>query len=280
MSDQSLKARWGDDLLDGGFGIIPYMLLDALPQLEIPAEVFLFIIHVFRFKRDERNPFPSLFTISRNMGKSLRSVQQYARFLEEKDYLRRNPRLGQASELDFSLLLEAVRKLHGMKFSSSPEDSGTQGVQDSASSVQESAHVRRRGKEVLEEEPVLQPPLDNGREKREATIQAQSPDDKDRKFLESLEYAEQIEAVVAVQEHWLVTTDLEPLPDRTAAYWVWGYPKGLWNYLERYGKGKAVELVIKAIDKAYEKYRRGGVKDIMGYLNAGIQGEKQYLIKG
>lgn len=271
MADHSLAARWGDDLLDAGFGTIPYAILDALPHLGITAEEFLFIIHVFRFKRDERNPYPSVETLARNMSKSTRTVQTYMSSLESSGYLKRIFRPNQSSELDFSGLLNAVRKLRGVKNPSPPETSCTPGVKDTSPAPMKNPSSRTKSskKELKEKKkkPVPKPPPTPA----EAAKQ-------EERFLDSLQSADEVEGIMAIQEHWRMNTDSGELSARTAGYWLFAYPKGWSNYLEKHGKDKAVELINQAMNKAFERHRKGRVKDLIGYLNAGIQGENSYLI--
>ena len=68
------------------------------------------------------------------------------------------------------------------------------------------------------------------------------------------------------------------LPAKKAAYWLFAYPKGCWDHLENYGIEKAVRLIEKAIDITVQKHRQGRVKDLIGYLNDGIQAVNPYLI--
>lgn len=271
MADHSLAARWGDDLLDAGFGTIPYAILDALPHLGITAEEFLFIIHVFRFKRDERNPYPSVETLARNMSKSTRTIQKYMSSLESSGYLKRLFRPNQSSELDFSGLLNAVRKSRGVKHPSPPEISCTPGAKDTSPPPVKNLSPRTRSskKETKEKKkkPVPKPPPTPA----EAAEQ-------EEKFLDSLQSADEVEGIRLIQEHWRMNVAEGELPAKTAAYWLFANPKGNWNYLEKHGQDKAVQLIIKAMDKAFAKHKSGRVLDLIGYLNAGIQREDSYLI--
>ena len=75
-----------------------------------------------------------------------------------------------------------------------------------------------------------------------------------------------------------MSTENGPLPAKRAAYWLFAHPKGCWNHLEKHGKHRAVALVIKAMDEAFTRDRRGKVKDIIAYLNDGTQAMNPFLI--
>ena len=280
-------------MLDAGFGVIPYALLDAIPKLGITPEEFLFIIHALRFKWDKNNPFPSVSRLAANMGKSTRTIQNYRSSLVEKGFLECKFRPNDTSVLDFSPLLAAVRKLlKEVKYLSPPETSDTQGVKDTSPPPMKDPSSRRKrtkNKETEEEEPVFEPSLERTRYnepifqpeegEQQANQSSVNDDDPDEKFLQSLEDPDELKGILAIQSHWRANTEEGELPAKTAAYWLFAYPKGWWNYLETEGLQRALQLVIRAMDRAFEKNRQGKVRDLIAFLNAGIQDEKNpYLI--
>jgi len=278
MSGYSLKARWGDELLDRGSTPIANLLLDYYAELDITTEECMFIIHVFRFKWGEPHPFPSMRTIAQKMGRTKRSIQGYASSLEEKEFLIRRERDGTTSELDFSPLLTAIKQ-RGVKNPSSPP------VKDSSSPPMKNPspvkinNIQKEPEE--EEEPVLQPLVEDcqySEEEVSKQVVTHYSEEADEKFYDSLEDPNELIGIRKIQEHWMVSTNFELLPARIAAYWLSAWPKGLWNHLEQHGQEKTVQLVTRAMDRAFEKHRRGKVDDLIGYLNAGIQGKKPYLI--
>ena len=282
MADYSIKARWGDELLDKGLTCIPNLVLDLYSKLDITSEELLFILLAFSFKWDERNPFPSCRTIAAKMGKKKRTVQAYAQSLENKGYLIRKPRLGRSSELDFSPLLDAIKQ-QVTKNPAPHAESCTGGMQDAAPPpVQNPApRTRRIPEEEKEEEdePVFEPSEQNWQlSGEEVSKQVEDPQDQDEEYHIDFESADEVEGIMAIKDHWIVTTDFDPLSDREAAYWLFAYPKGWCNHLEQCGKDKAVSMITRAIDKAVAAYKRGKVRDIIAYLNAGIQNKNPYLI--
>lgn len=284
MTDKSLEARWGDDMLDGGFTVVPNLILDALPRLGITDEESLFIIHVFRFKRDERNPYPKVRTLARTMGKSERTIQSYMRSLEGKGCLERKYRENDSSELDFSGLLDAVRDLRGVKNPAPPATSCTPGVNGSAPPpVQGPASKKRNtskaGNKKGKKKPVLQPPVQTSKSNGgEVSKQVESSFDEEDRFLDSLQEADKVEGIYAIQEHWRMNAENGRLPAKTAAYWLFAHPKGCWDHLEKHGLEKATKIIKSAMDEAFERNRRGKINDLIGYLNDGIQAMNPYLI--
>lgn len=272
MTDYSLKARWGDGLLDRGTVWFPVLLFEVYHLLGISEEELVFIQQAFCYKWDDRNPYPSFSTIAAKMGKAKRRIQQYAKSLEEKKLMERKPRLGSSSELNFSPLLAAMRKiLQGMKNSSPPETPVTPEVKNPSPPPVKNLSPRTKSSKTKptgkKKKPVPKPPPTPA----EAAKQ-------EERFLDSLQNADEVEGIRLIQEHWRMSVAEGELPAKTAAYWLFANPKGNWDYLEKHGKDKAVRLIIKAMDKAFAKYKLGKVQDLIGYLNAGIQREDSYLI--
>lgn len=282
MSDHSLEARWGDDLLDLGFLCAPVLLLRHYPRLGLADEELIFVLEALCFRWSADNPFPSFATIAATMNKTRRRIQHYAESLEMKKLMARKPRLGGSSELDFSLLLAAMRNLlQEMKDSSPPETHATPGVKNPSPPPAKDPSPRTRSTKAEQKrtkrEPVLQPPPATPKGLKQVTSNRPN-DGQDDRFLGKLKNADEIEGIRLIQEHWRMSTAEHDLPARTAAYWLFAHPKGCWNYLERHGKDKGVQLITAAMDKAFEQHRQGKVRDLIAFLNAGIQAENPYLL--
>lgn len=282
MADYSLRARWGDDLLDRGIACFPVLLFEVYHLLGISEEELVFIQQAFCYKWDDRNPYPSFSTIAAKMGKTKRTIQHYAESLEKKKLMERKPRLGGSSELDFSLLLAAMRGLlQEMKDSSPLETPATPGVKNLSPPPAKNPSPRTRTtkaeKTENKKEPVLQPPPATPQAPQQVNAQ-QLSSNQEARFLGKLKNADEIEGIRLIQEHWRMSIAESDLPARTAAYWLFAYPKGCWNHLEKHGKDKAVQLIKQAMDKASEKHRQDKVRNLIRYLNAGIQAENPYLM--
>jgi hypothetical protein len=125
-----LSVKFGDELMQGGFTVVPNYLLKLYAELGIsPTElVFIEQIWLYWYER-QQDMFPALSTIAERMRLSRRQVQAYVSSLKEKKYHDKEtgyvskPYLqvkeryaaaggGQLSnQYDFSGLLEAVAYL-------------------------------------------------------------------------------------------------------------------------------------------------------------------------
>jgi Helix-turn-helix domain len=108
-----ISVKFGDEILEHGFTVVPNLILDSYTALRITTNEMLFIIHVWQYWWTERSPHPSLSRIAEKMGVSWRQCHRYAKSLEDKEYLLIRERylngLGQQSnEYDFSPLIRAV----------------------------------------------------------------------------------------------------------------------------------------------------------------------------
>jgi len=112
----AIVARWGDELLDGGFTVIPNLVMTHYAKLGItPAEMML-VAHIVQYQWTEQNPYPGLPGVAERMGLSRRQVNNYVKSLKDKGFLtvheRTAPGRGQiTSEYDFSGLRAAVLTL-------------------------------------------------------------------------------------------------------------------------------------------------------------------------
>ncbi len=121
-----IAVRFGDDILQAGFTAIPNLVLNRYSALGITPGEMMFIIHVWQYWWTEKDPYPSLKTISSKMSVSRRQVSNYTQSLKSKGYLlvheRLDPEFGQVtSEYDFAPLIRAITgDAEGVKDLSSP----------------------------------------------------------------------------------------------------------------------------------------------------------------
>src|SRR3712207_165398 len=108
-----IVVRFGDELLQAGFTAVPNLVLRHYVSLSITPTEMMFIIHIWQYWWNEKDPYPSLRTIADRMGISWRNAQRYVASLKQKAVLVVTPRfaagLGQmTNEYDFSPLTRAV----------------------------------------------------------------------------------------------------------------------------------------------------------------------------
>ncbi len=111
-TDYSFEARWGDPVLDYGIAPIPQVFLGNYTQLGISPNQGMAIVHAFSYKWTSADPFPSMGTIAKLMGKSRRQVIRYFNDLEARGFLVKTPRKAEngaplSSVLNFRPLLDA-----------------------------------------------------------------------------------------------------------------------------------------------------------------------------
>ncbi len=109
-----ISIRFGDELLEEGFTTVPNLVLRFYAALRITPAEMMFIIHVWEYWWNEKDPYPSLPKIAPRMNVSRRQAQKYVASLRQKGYLvvqeRYIPGLGQTSnEYDFARFLAVLR---------------------------------------------------------------------------------------------------------------------------------------------------------------------------
>ena len=105
-----VKSRWTPTLVEDGWTPITYSFLDCYGSLGITSGEAMFIIHLVRYKWDEKMPYPGFFTIAGKMKVTDISVRKYARDLERKGFLKRIGRLGKTTVFDLTPLFAALEK--------------------------------------------------------------------------------------------------------------------------------------------------------------------------
>lgn len=98
-------------LFNDGCLVIPCSLLHFYAHLKpyplSPGEI-LFVLHVIEHVFAE-NSLPSYKQLSARMGVTHKMVRRYAKSLEGKNYLRREPHAGSTTRFDLTSLFDAVR---------------------------------------------------------------------------------------------------------------------------------------------------------------------------
>jgi len=102
--------RWGIPLLDGGFTNVPNFFFDHYTEAGVSRMEFLTILHLarYRFERPDSECRPSIPTVARQMGYSVRGLRKVLAGLEERALLARHHRPGKATIYDFSGFSRAV----------------------------------------------------------------------------------------------------------------------------------------------------------------------------
>lgn len=110
------EAKWGRQVMDQGFCILPSLLFRAQSRLGLKATHLTLILQLAEFWwYDDNLPWPKKETIARRMGLKEKQVQRIARDLEQRGYIQRNTRMtphGQTSNAyDLSGLVKKLQEL-------------------------------------------------------------------------------------------------------------------------------------------------------------------------
>ena len=111
------EEKWGKEVIDLGFTIIPSLLLQAQARLGLKPNHLAVLLQIIDFWWDEaRKPYPSKKLLAQRLNLSERQVQRLIAELEKAGLLRRierhSPNKGrQSNEYDLSGLVERLQRL-------------------------------------------------------------------------------------------------------------------------------------------------------------------------
>jgi DNA replication protein len=111
----SFVSRFGI-IADSGTTTIPRLITNHYAELGIKPQVAMLIVHIYDFKWDSRDPYPSLEKVAKLMGLTRRAINKYLEELKKKKlldvYERFDPQFGQQTNIyDFTRLVDKVVKL-------------------------------------------------------------------------------------------------------------------------------------------------------------------------
>jgi hypothetical protein len=87
------EAKWGVDVMAGGFCILPSLLFRAQHRLGLKSTHLTIILQIADFWwHDDNLPFPKKQTIAKRVGLKEKQVQRLIRDLEQRGYVKRNVR--------------------------------------------------------------------------------------------------------------------------------------------------------------------------------------------
>ena len=108
--DDTFSFRWGIPLLDKGRTDIPNFILDHYTEAGVSRVEFIAIIHLarYQFESPESECRPSVTTVAKQMGLTVRRLQQIFAGLEKRGLLIRHYRCGQTTVYDFGNFSRAM----------------------------------------------------------------------------------------------------------------------------------------------------------------------------
>jgi biotin operon repressor len=91
--DYDPRSRWGIHLIDKGFCIFPEQIIKRWGKTGLdPTDLAIVLTMAAYWWAAERRPFPSLETISKNLGISRRTVERRIKKMVELGYIKRKKR--------------------------------------------------------------------------------------------------------------------------------------------------------------------------------------------
>ncbi len=115
--NKAFVEKWGQPLIDAGYGVAPNVIIQRHKQLGLDATelTLYFLIASFWWKASER-PFPSMLELGKAMGMHVRNIQRRLQKMEAVGFIRiykRKSRHGgnKSNEYDLTPLIKAATKL-------------------------------------------------------------------------------------------------------------------------------------------------------------------------
>jgi hypothetical protein len=110
----SIAKRWTPTLIKGGFTPVSTYFIDNYHRLAptLSSLEAMLVIHLMRYKWDERHPHPTFATLSKKMGVTPTATRNHARSLEKKRFLNRLATQGSPNEFDLKPLFDALERLY------------------------------------------------------------------------------------------------------------------------------------------------------------------------
>ncbi|HCM9138191.1 MULTISPECIES: helix-turn-helix domain-containing protein [Enterobacter] len=116
-SSRIADEKWGKDVMQAGFCIIPSLLLRCQQRLGLNPTQLAVLLQLADFWWEaSRKPYPSKQTLSDRLGLSTRQIQRYMAELEQAGLLTRNVRSADnngklSNEYDLSGLVKKLKEL-------------------------------------------------------------------------------------------------------------------------------------------------------------------------
>lgn len=117
VSKRSSEQKWGKDVIDLGFTILPSLIFRAQARLGLNATQLALLLHLADYWwHEERYPYPSKAALAERLSLSPRQVQRYLTELEDAKLIKRVERYGGhkgrlTNQYDLSGLVNRLKSL-------------------------------------------------------------------------------------------------------------------------------------------------------------------------
>ena len=115
--ERAFDKRWGEDIVSGGYLLVPSILLRAQARLHLDCVELAVLLHLIdHWWSEGKMPFPSKQRLSERIGKSEKTIQRAMARLESEGLVKRisrhNPTGGQTSNTyDLKPLIAKLRPI-------------------------------------------------------------------------------------------------------------------------------------------------------------------------
>lgn len=119
-SEKEIVTKWGNEILDRGFTLIPNVMIDNLEKIKLRDKHIIIIITLIRYGQGKKHAYPGQETLAKKTGYNKKTIMRAVKELKNMGYLKvckrylkpenRNPR--RTSNLyDFTGLLKKLEEV-------------------------------------------------------------------------------------------------------------------------------------------------------------------------
>lgn len=107
--DRSVKSRWTPKLAKR-FCPVASVFLERYSELGLNSSDAMLVVHLFDYKWDERNPYPSVDALSKRMDLKPRTIRAQLKKLEDLNLVKRVRHTGRRNQYDLTGLFENLER--------------------------------------------------------------------------------------------------------------------------------------------------------------------------
>lgn len=159
MAEETFSFRWGIPLLDEGDTRIPNFFFNHYTDAGVARMEFLTILHLARYQFEKAGSEcrPSVGTVAKQMGYTVRGLQKVLAGMEKRRLLTRHYRPGDTTIYDFTGFSRAILAIElsargEPQFTPTPEPQFTPGMNPSSSKEEQQEKQTRNGDGELTKE--------------------------------------------------------------------------------------------------------------------------------
>lgn len=116
-TEKASEQKWGKNVMEHGFSIIPSLIFKAQARLGLTGMQLAIVLQLGdHWWEADRNPYPSKKTVAERLGIDSRTLQRHIAALEKAGYVKRIERLSKlkgklSNEYDLSGLVKRLKEI-------------------------------------------------------------------------------------------------------------------------------------------------------------------------